>query len=114
MSDYCMKCMKEYPGKILFEEKGIPKCSCGGIIRPKVVLYEESLPKEFDMAIDYISKADLLIVAGTSLTVFPASNLVNYFHGKHLVIINLDETSYDNRADLVINAPLKDVFSSLK
>ncbi len=111
--NYCMKCHKEYPNDFIFNSKGIPKCSCGGIIRPNVTLYEEKLPDEFIEAIDYIKKADLLIVAGTSLTVFPASSLVKEFMGKYLVIINIDKTEYDKYAYLVINKPLKDVFSKL-
>ena len=111
---YCMKCHKDYSGEIIFNSLDIPKCDCGGIIRPSVILYEESLPKEFDDAINYIKNADLLIVAGTSLTVFPACNLVRYLNNGHLVIINLDTTPYDNYAELVINKPLGEVFSKLK
>ena len=111
---FCMECYKEYSGDYIFKSKDIPRCSCGGIVRPRVILYEEALPDDFNIAIDYIRKADLLIVAGTSLTVFPASSLVRYFNGKNLVIINLDKTSYDSYADLVINAPLGEVFRNLK
>ena len=85
---YCMKCYKEYPGEYIFNSKGIPRCECGGIVRPKVTLYGEMLPDDYIKAMDYISKADLLIVGGTSLTVEPASSLVRLFNGKHLVIIN--------------------------
>ena len=112
--NYCMECHKEYPSDFIFNSKGIPKCSCGGIVRPKVTLYEEQLPEEFVVAIDYIRKADLLIVAGTSLTVFPASNLVRYFNGTHLVIINMDKTPYDNMAELAIHKPLGEIFVKLK
>ena len=111
---YCMKCFRKYPGSYIFKAKGIPKCECGGIIRPEVTLYGESLPEAYEIAADYIYKADLLIVAGTSLTVQPASGLVRLFHGKHMVIINNDKTSYDYFADLVINKPLGEVFSKLK
>ena len=111
---YCMNCFKDYPGEYIFNSKGIPKCNCGGIIRPRVVLYEESLPDDFMDAINYIRKADLLIVAGTSLTVEPASSLIKYFNGNHLVIINMGDTPYDRYADLVIQKPLKDIFSKLK
>ena len=110
---HCMKCNKEYSGDVIFESIGIPKCSCGGIIRPNVTLYGEQLPDDFIKARDEISKADLLIVGGTSLTVQPASSLIEYFNGK-LVIINLDETLYDKYATLVINKPLGEVFSKLK
>ena len=112
--NYCNKCNKEYDSDYIFNSKGIHKCDCGGIIRPRVTLYEESLPNDFIKAIEYISKADLLIVAGTSLTVEPASSLVKYFTGSNLVIINNDPTPYDRYANLLINKPLKDVFSKLK
>ena len=111
---HCMKCNKEYSGDIIFESSGIPKCECGGIIRPNVTLYEESLPEDFMKARDEIRKADLLIVAGTSLTVQPASSLVGEFQGKHLVIINEDYTPYDYLAELIINKPLGEIFSKLK
>ena len=111
---HCMKCNKEYSGDIIFEKNGIPKCDCGGIIRPNVVLYGEMLPDDFIKAREYISKADLLIVAGSSLTVQPASSLVELFNGKHLVIINLDSTPYDYLAELVIHKKLGDIFSKLK
>jgi NAD-dependent deacetylase len=113
-SAYCMKCNKEYPGDVIFKDRGIPKCDCGGIIRPRVTLYGEGLPKAFEEAMDYISKADLLIVAGTSLTVQPASSLLNYFHGRNLVIINNMSTPYDYMATLLINKPLGEIFKKLK
>ena len=90
---------------------GIPRCTCGGIIKPDVVLYEEGLDEDtLESSILAIRNADLLIVAGTSLTVYPASGLINYFRGKNLVLINRDTTPFDNRADLVINAGLGKVF----
>lgn len=110
---HCMDCHKEYSGDVIFESIGIPKCECGGIIRPNVTLYEESLPEDFVMAAEYISKADLLIVAGTSLTVQPASSLINYFRGKHLVIINEGNTPYDSLAELLIHESLGSIFSKL-
>ena len=112
--NYCMECRKEYPGDYIFNSEGIPKCSCGGLIRPKVVLYGESLPNDFNIATKVISEADLLIIAGTSLIVEPASSLVKLFNGKNMVIINLDKTPYDRYANLVINKPLGEVFSKLK
>ena len=112
--NYCMDCNKEYSHDYIFKSKGIPRCSCGGIVRPDVVLYGEMLPDSYIKAIDYIRKADLLIVAGTSLTVQPASGLINYFRGNNLVIINLSKTPYDNVATLVFNKPLKEVISKLK
>ena len=112
--NYCDKCKKEYPCDYIFKSTGIPTCTCGGMIRPSVTLYGEMLPDDFIKSTEYIEKADLLIVAGTSLTVHPACDLVNYFRGRNLVIINNDKTPYDYLATLVINKPLKDVFSKLK
>ncbi len=112
--NYCMQCLKEYPEDYIFNSQGIPTCECGGVIRPDVVLYGESLPVAFTEAILAISTADLLIVAGTSLTVEPASSLISYFRGDNIVIINEDKTPYDKVAKILINRPLKDVFSKLK
>lgn len=111
---YCDKCKKEYSGDYIFNSEGVPTCECGGMIRPDVVLYGEMLPEAFYLASYYISSADLLIVAGTSLTVQPASGLVNSFRGKHLVIINDTPTPYDYKAEFVINDKLGKVFSKLK
>ena len=108
---HCTNCQKEYPGDYIFNSKKIPKCKCGGTIRPNVVLYGEALPETFTEA---IYNANLLIVAGTSLTVEPASSLIRYFKGKNLVIINNTKTPYDSFADLVIKKPLGEVFSKLK
>ena len=114
LKNYCLKCHKEYDAKYVFESSGIPKCKCGGIIKPHVVLYGESLPeKEFSSGLAAIKNADMLIVAGSSLTVFPASSMIDYFHGKYLVILNNDKTPYDNMADLVINDELKDVSNNI-
>lgn len=113
--NYCMKCHKFYDAEFIFNSKDIPYCECGGIIKPDVVLYEEGLDSNtLEGSIDAIDKADMLIVAGTSLTVYPASGLINYFHGKYLVIINNDFTTFDNRANLVIHDSLKNVFSKIK
>ena len=111
--NYCMECLKEYPATYIFNSTGIPKCECGGIIRPQVVLYGEALPEAFSLAYSYILNADLLIVGGTSLTVEPASSLVRMFNGKSLVIINSDKTPYDDIATLTIHKPLGEVFSKL-
>lgn len=93
----------------------IPKCDCGGMIKPDVVLYEEPLyPGVFEKAIEHISKADLLIIGGTSLVVYPAASLVHYFRGKHLVLINLTPTAYDYQADLVIAEKIGKVCQQLK
>ena len=114
LRNYCMKCRKAYDAEDVFNSDGIPKCKCGGIIKPDVVLYEEGLDDDVvDGAINAIAKADMLIVGGTSLTVYPASGLINYFRGKNLVLINRGSTAYDYRADLVINDSLGNVFSQI-
>ena len=93
---------------------GIPKCRCGGLVKPDVVLYGESLDAEtVQGAVSAISEADMLVVAGTSLTVYPAASFVNCFRGKHLVLINRDETSLDHKCDLVIHRGLGEVFSEI-
>lgn len=113
--NYCMKCHKFYEAKDIFEKEGIPRCSCGGIIKPDVVLYEENLDEDVvRKAIEAIKDCDLLIVAGTSLVVYPAASFINYYRGDQLVIINKDVTPYDRKANLVINDKLGNVFSKLK
>ena len=115
LRNYCMKCHKFYDAEYIFNSTGIPQCECGGIVKPDVVLYEEMLDEDtLENSIIAISKADMLIVAGTSLTVYPASGLINYFKGRNLVLINKDATPYDNRADLVINEALGKVFKEYK
>ena len=114
LRNYCMNCNKFYGAEYVFNSKGIPRCTCNGIIKPDVVLYEENLDDEVvKNSILAIQNADTLIVAGTSLTVYPASGLINYFRGKNLILINKDSTSYDNKADLVINDTLGKVFSKI-
>lgn len=114
LRNYCMNCNKFYDAEFVFNADGVPRCSCGGIIKPDVVLYEESLDsKILSNSVRAISEADLLIVAGTSLTVQPASGLIHYFKGKNLVLINRDSTPYDNIANLVINDSLGKVFKEL-
>ena len=112
--NYCVKCNRKYHLDYIKKSKGIPKCECGGIIKPEVTLYGEMLPEdEYNNSIKAISKCDMLMVLGTSLTVFPASDLINYFSGKYLVIINIDETNYDYKADLVIHDSLGNVFNAI-
>ena len=112
--NYCMKCNKFYDAKYIFNNKDVPRCDCGGLIKPDVVLYEEGLDDEVVReTIKVISEADLLIIGGTSLAVYPAASFINYFRGDKVVIINKDSTPYDSRADLVINEKLGDVFSKL-
>ena len=112
--NYCLNCNKEYDANYVFKSKGVPKCKCGGLIKPNVVLYGEMLPEdEYMNSLKAISNADMLLVLGTSLTVYPASSMINYFKGKYLVIINKDKTEYDYKADLVINKKLSEVFNKL-
>ena len=110
----CISCNKSYPPEVIFNSKGIPKCDCSSIIKPEVVLYEEPLDeKSVNNAIKAIEKADTLLVLGTSLTVYPASNYINFFNGDNLVIINNTFTSFDRLANLVIHDDLKNVFEKL-
>lgn len=113
--NHCMMCGKEYDAEYVFKSRDIiPRCTCKGIIKPDVVLYEEPLDEEVVMkAIDAIKNCDLLIVAGTSLVVYPAASYIRYFNGKNLVIINKDSTAYDSNADLVIHDNLGNIFSKL-
>ncbi len=113
--NHCMNCNKSYPAEDIFKKSKVPKCTCGGIIKPDVILYEEPLNDEvIENTIKSISKAEMLIVAGTSLTVYPASSFINFFKGKYLVIINNDKTNYDNIATLVINDKLGNVIKELE
>ena len=110
----CMNCKKSFSAEYVFNSKGIPKCDCGGIIKPDVVLYEESLDDTVvENSIKAIKEAEVLIIGGTSLTVYPASSLIYYFKGNRLVLINRDKTDMDNVADLVINDSLGNVFKNI-
>ncbi|MFR7989442.1 MAG: NAD-dependent protein deacylase [Anaerovoracaceae bacterium] len=107
LRNYCQKCGKFYDAEYIMDEShcrdGIPYCDCGGTVKPDVVLYEEMLDEScIEGAVSAISKADTLIIGGTSLVVYPAAGLINYFGGKHLVLINKSQTPYDGKADLVI------------
>lgn len=115
LRNYCMRCHKIYTAKEVFNSKElVQKCTCGGIIKPDVVLYEEGLDDNtVSNAIDKIAECDLLIVGGTSLTVYPANGLINYFRGKNLILINKDATQFDYKADLVINDSLGNVFKNI-
>jgi NAD-dependent deacetylase len=114
-NNYCMNCEKRFGASFIFNSTGIPKCECGGIIKPDVVLYEEALDDNVvEDAIKAISNCDLLIVAGSSLSVYPASSFIKFFRGKNLVIINNDTTDYDYMSNLVINDKIGNVFSRLK
>lgn len=111
--NYCTKCGRFYPLSAVTESDGVPRCECGGIIKPDVVLYEESLKSEdIENAVSEISSADTLIIGGTSLVVYPAAGLVRYFNGKHLVVINKSEINAGN-AELVINDSIGKVLGEL-
>lgn len=113
--NYCMKCHKPYTAEYILKSTGIPHCSCGGIIKPDVVLYEEQLNSDtVNKAVTAISRCDTLIIAGTSLTVYPAAGMVQYFRGKKLILINRDSTPMDSRADLVIHSPVGEVLKDIK
>ena len=105
--NYCTRCGKAYDAGFILNSTGIPLCSCGGIVKPDVVLYEESLDYgTMQRAVSFIGRADVLIVGGTSLTVYPAAGLLDYYGGHKLVLINKGVTPMDRRADLVIAAPI--------
>ena len=112
--NYCQKCGKFYDAAYVKNSKGVPRCECGGVIKPDVVLYEESLDENMiDKSIRAISQADTLIIGGTSLVVYPAAGFVDYFKGKHLVVINKSETAKSVRAELTIAAPIGEVLSQI-
>ena len=115
--NYCARCRRPYPADCIFDSKErVPHCGCGGVIRCDVTLYEESLPEAaVSRAIEAISRADMLIIGGTSLTVYPAASFVEYFRGKHIVIINKDHIAYrlDPENDLEINEPIGEVLSKI-
>ena len=112
--NYCMRCKKQYSARFVKESKGIPTCDCGGTIRPDVVLYEEGLDNQIiQKSIRAISEADMLIIGGTSLVVYPAAGFIDYFHGKHLVLINKDATARDVGATLTIHEPIGEVLDRI-
>lgn len=112
--NYCTKCHKFYDLDYIFKSKAIPRCSCGGVIKPDVVLYEEGLNEDdIYRAIDLIRNADVLIIGGTSLGVYPAAGFVNEYRGNKMVLINKSKTPYDSKADLLINDALGEVFKYL-
>ncbi len=113
--NYCQSCGKNYGPEFIRDSEGVPRCECGGRIKPDVVLYEEALDQAvLSGAIQAIRQADLMIVAGTSLTVYPAAGLLQYFRGKHTVLINRDATPYDDQADLVIHDKVGRVLSEIQ
>jgi NAD-dependent deacetylase len=114
LRSYCSACGRPYPAEKMNHGVGVPHCDCGGIIRPDIVLYEEPLAEQnISDAVEAISEADVLIIGGTSLNVYPAAGLINYYRGNKLVLVNLSKTPYDDRADLVINEKIGKVFSQL-
>ena len=114
LRNYCTRCGKFHSAEFIRDAAGIPRCDCGGIVKPDVVLYEEGLDQTtIEMSVMSIYKADLLIVAGTSLTVYPAAGLIDYYQGNRLVLINRDATPYDSKADLVFHDSLGEIFSQL-
>lgn len=114
LRNYCVKCGKFHTAEFIKSSVDVPRCDCGGIVKPDVVLYEESLNDRVIMgAVSSIQEADLFIVAGTSLTVYPAAGLVNYYRGNRMVLINRDATPYDDQADLVFHKSLGEIFAAL-
>ena len=115
LRNYCTRCGKAYSAEFVRDASGVPKCDCGGTVKPDVVLYEEGLDQAtLEGAVRAIAGADLLIVGGTSLTVYPAAGLIQYYGGNRLVLINRDQTPYDDQADLVLHESLGDVFRFLE
>ena len=113
--NYCMRCRKPYAVEEIKEGTGVPKCFCGGTVKPDVVLYEEGLDSAtIEGAVADIQAADLLIIGGTSLAVYPAAGLINYYQGSRLVLINKSPTPYDSRADLAINLPIGQVLGQIE
>lgn len=111
---YCSKCRKPFDADIINYGTGVPRCDCGGVIRPDIVLYEESLDQDIlYQATSYIRNADVLIVGGTSLKVYPAAGLINYYRGNKLVLVNRSATPYDSYADLVIHGKIGEVFDQI-
>lgn len=114
LRNYCSRCGKKHPFESVNECSGVPRCDCGGVIRPDIVFYEEQLDQDDIMsAVKYIREADMLIIGGTSLVVYPAAGLVDYYTGNKLVLINRGETSQDNYADLIIRDKIGEVFSQI-
>jgi len=112
--NYCMNCEKFYDAAYVKNSEGIPKCSCGGVVKPDVVLYEEGLdPQTIQDAVEAIASADMLLIGGTSLVVYPAAGFIDYFRGKHLAVINKSETAKNIRSELMISAPIGEILSRI-
>ena len=111
---YCARCRKSYPPSYINEGTGVPRCGCGGIVRPDVVLYEEALDQDIlQRSVMHIRGADMLIIGGTSLNVYPAAGLINYYRGNRLVLVNRGVTPRDSEADLIVRGNIGQVFSQL-
>ncbi len=115
MRNYCSRCGRKYPVEFIKNSEGVPRCeSCGGIVRPDVVLYEESLDEEvLSEAVHYIRNADVLIIGGTSLVVYPAAGLINYYRGNKLVLVNKTPTPYDSAANLLVTGKIGEIFGQI-
>ena len=113
--NFCQECGKRYGARFMLESTGIPRCDCGGVIKPDVVLYEESLDQDtLERSALAISRADVLIIGGTSLAVYPASGLIQYYRGNKLVVINKSPTPMDGRADLLLQGSIGEIFEKIR
>lgn len=113
--NYCMDCHQFYPVQMIKDSQGVPKCSCGGTIKPDVVLYGEGLNSEvMNQSVAAIATADVLIIGGTSLGVYPAAGLIDYYRGRNLVLVNKSSTPMDSRANLIIKGSIGEIFKQLK
>ncbi len=113
--NYCMRCQAFYPVEVILESDGVPKCNCGGTIKPDVVLYGEGLDGQvMNQSVAAIAKAEMLIIGGTSLGVYPAAGLIDYFQGQNMVLVNKSSTPMDSLANLIINGSIGEVFKQLK
>ena len=111
---YCARCRKSYPPSFINDGEGVPRCGCGGIVRPDVVLYEEPLDEDIlQRSVMHIRAADMLIIGGTSLAVYPAAGLINYYRGSRLVLVNRGATPRDAEADLIVRGNIGQIFSQL-
>ena len=115
LRNYCMKCGRSFTAQQILDSTGVPTCSCGGTVKPDVVLYEESLDnRTIQGALNDIENADMLIIGGTSLAVYPAASLVHYYRGNKLVLINKSPTPYDSHADLILAGPIGEILNQIK
>jgi NAD-dependent deacetylase len=113
--NYCQRCHKEYDAQYMKQAEGVPHCTCGGVIKPDVVLYEEGLDMQtMQDAISYIKAAEVLIIGGTSLAVYPAAGLIDYFRGDHLVVINKSPTPRDKNADLLVQGSIGEILGQIR